>query len=126
MIKVFNRKPGFIILSVILCGIVLIYIYDNPSTSGEEINYESYEEARIKNLVETLEGISDVTVLLTYENSNEVQSSINLNDEKDYIKLKGIAISARGAENPLLAEKIKSLLCAAYNINSKMIYVCGK
>jgi len=40
--------------------------------------------------------------------------------------IKGIAISVKGGDDPLLSEKIKSLICAAYDINDSMIYVCGK
>ena len=128
MIKFLNKKTMYLMLSVVMCGIVLIYIYDNPAqqTAMDYSNYETYEEARIKALIETFEGVEDVSVLLTFENVDSIQSSLTINGTNSKYRIKGIAVSAVGADDPLITEKIKSMLCAAYNINSRDVFVCGK
>lgn len=128
MIKFLNKRTVYLILSVVLCGIVLIYVYDNPTQKSVSVynNYEIYEETRIKALIESFEGVDDVSVLLTFENENSTQVSLTTNGTNSKYKIKGIAVSAVGADDPLIAEKIKSMLCAAYNINSRTVFVCGK
>ncbi|MBQ3100841.1 MAG: hypothetical protein IJC50_07625 [Clostridia bacterium] len=77
-------------------------------------------------MIETLEGVSDVSVLLTFENDVSVNLSINNDGSSVISEIKGIAVSAVGADDPLISEKIISMLCAAYNINSRTVFVCGK
>lgn len=126
MIRLSNKKTVFLILSIILSGIVLIYIYENPTKKSDYNCYEQREEARIIAMIETLEGVSDVSVLLTFENDVSVNLSINNDGSSVISEIKGIAVSAVGADDPLISEKIISMLCAAYNINSRTVFVCGK
>ncbi len=125
-----KRKFLFIICVLILSGLLLVFINDNSKTPAQEkINTESAEEERIKELLETLDGVSDVSVLLTFESEPSIKASTldnNADNDTTSKEIKGIAISANGGDDPLISEKIKSLLCAAYNIPDRAIFVCGK
>ena len=113
----------------------LILVITNNENNEKSINVtetpEQKEEKRIKVLIETIEGVSDATVLVTFQNNDDNTQSVgrfySSSDLSDYNYVKnGIAISTKGGDNVLLIEKIKSLLCAAYDIKEDMIYICGK
>ena len=128
MIKLAKRNGIYVIFSLILCGMILVYFYNNPSntTESEGEGYKSSEEKRIKDLVESLEGISDASVMVNFESVTKTDLSLSGDEIVAEPVIKGIAISVKGGDDPLLSEKIKSLICAAYDINDSMIYVCGK
>ena len=122
MIKLSKQSKLYLMITLVLSGIILVYICNNP-TEIEESVYTFNEETRIKNMIETLDGVSEVSVLLTYSQTNTTLSESEASVIGD---IKGVAISAVGADDPVVSEKIKSLICAAYDINDHMIFVCGK
>lgn len=126
-----KNKVLLLIISCIFLGILLV-VLGNNSKETEVISpqtQEEREEQRIKAMIESINGVKNVTVLVTFDSDDTVSaanfgsSGKNTNDSNS---IKGIAVSADGADNPLICEKIISLLCAAYDITDSMVFVCGK
>lgn len=125
-----KKKHLLLIILLILAGFVLAFIGTAVNENPETVtNPEMLEQERIKSLIESLNGVSDVSVLLTFSTEEEVNAGSFSNKETNRVQskvIKGIAVSANGGDDYLISEKIKSLLCAAYDIPESAVFVCGK
>ena len=108
------------------------------------ILYQSQLETKIKQLCETVNGVGNVTVIVTLENGFE---DIYATEEKDgnteYVivgsgssasalfltraapSIGGIGVVCTGGNNPVVQREISSLLCATFHISSNRVYVTG-
>ena len=128
-----DRNKIIVIVSAFaLLGFLLVFLNsaENKAPISAVNTPEKTEEQRIKALIETIDGVEDATVLVTFKSNEDVRATgsfySSVQNENDRNNIKGIAISTRGGDNILLCEKIKSLICAAYDISDDMIYICGK
>ncbi len=116
----FIKKHLILIITVFAMILGFVLVYSGNRGAGREV---SGDEKRIKEIVESLDCVSDVTVLLnTYEDGMSAFGG----SEKSEKAVAGIAVTAKGAESPKVQEKIIRLLAAAYSIPTNRIFVCGK
>ena len=158
--KMKQSKGLWLLILGIAAGLLLLFLGDSQSKSESETATEapslSFTEAeqylntlerRIANLLEAMDGVSDVSVILTpdgtaeslyaqngqYENGTLTEREYVLTDRNGevilvrliYPKLRGVAVVCRGGSNPILQEKIVSLLCALLELPSNKVYVTG-
>ena len=160
--KLKNTKGiGFLIIGLV-AGILFLLIGDGvtsdkkeatPEETGSEVkdacDYISLLEIRIKELLEHIDGISNVYVIVTPKSTEELVYAQNGSydggklTEKEYVitdkdgdgvpiklkiifpELKGIAVVCRGGANPINQEKLVSLLSALLDLPSNRVYVTG-
>lgn len=158
--KMKQSKGLWLLILGIAAGLLLLFLGDSQSKSESETVTEapslSFTEAeqylntlerRIANLLEAMDGVSDVSVILTpdgtaeslyaqngqYENGTLTEREYVLTDRDGevilvrliYPKLRGVAVVCRGGSNPILQEKIVSLLCALLELPANKVYVTG-
>ncbi len=106
-------------------------------------------EYRVKQLLEAMDGVSDVVLVLTPDTGSELRYAQNLRygngiaEEKStalsgsgsdsspipigliYPRVRGAAVVCRGGSNPVTQEKILSLLCALLDLPASRVYVTG-
>ncbi len=111
--------------------------------------YVASLERRIALLLEEMDGVSGVTVLLTADCTAEMEYAQNdryaggvLTDREHvivgvngddrpilvgraYPRIRGAAVVCRGGSNPILQEKIVSLLCSLLDLPATDVYVSG-
>ncbi|MBQ4065954.1 MAG: hypothetical protein IJD10_07625 [Clostridia bacterium] len=123
-----------------------------PDMDGEvqkTDDYLSALERRVVQLLEAMDGVSGVSVAITADATSETVYAQNGRysggslTEREYLvleqsgedtvipvkvlypKLRGIAVVCRGGSNPILQEKIVSLLCALFELPANKVYVTG-
>jgi len=121
--KNFNKTIIILIISAAIIGIILCL----SGGKGKEnvTSVMSEEEEKIKNIVESFDGVKDAVVLINPGYINDGNTVIAASSQKQE-KVCGIAVMAVGAESPAVQKKIIDLLSSAYGIQSNRIYVCGK
>ncbi len=122
---------------------------DPAEQKSETEEYLAALERRVCQLLEAMDGVSDVSVVITPDGTSETVYAQNGRysggslTEREYVildrdgdgelvavkllypKLRGIAVVCRGGSNPILQEKIVSLLCALFELPSNKVYVTG-
>ncbi len=158
--KMKQNKGLWLLLIGMAAGLLLLAFGD--SKEGEESTvtspapmpsfaeadqYLANLERRIANLLEAMDGVSNVSVVLTPDGTAESLYAQNGKfeegalTEREYViigrdgepilvrliypKLRGVAVVCRGGSNPILQEKIVSLLCALLELPSHNVYVTG-
>ena len=108
-----NKKNQWIIM--LLLGVLLVVIAIPTSTDNKnEKNYSAQEltatemEIRLKNILEKMRGVGEVTVMITYQ---------------DETKVEGVVVVAQGAENSLIVQKITDVIRALFAVDSHKIKV---
>ena len=161
------RDKKLILLGVLaLCGILLLSLGGRVGTSdrtssgtvvqtGQSQALDSYSKQlrrEIAELCEQVDGVSDVTVAVSFDCGYEYVYAADTRSEYDagggqlqikyvtvgngssektvYLTEKlphicGIGVVCRGGEDPEVVRKLTLLLSAAYNIGSNKIYVTG-
>ena len=146
--KVSKNTIVALLLAVFGVGIIVIPSLFNgnggKSADGGAEYYDSgyyteYLEDRIRKLCLSMEGISEVSVLLTLDCSSEyVYGAVGdyLIVKKDggeqplvvreiYPRIRGIAVVCTGGDIPRVQERVTELLSAALGISSAKIKVAG-
>ena len=159
----FKQTKGTLFLTVgLLCGLLLIVIGSRGESVKNESAAESHKmttqktddaiavlERRVSQLLNAMDGVSEATVILTPDTTEQTVYAANdcyesgalakreyLLAESDgdgepilltliYPKLRGVAVVCRGGSNPILQEKIINLLCALFDLSSTDVYVTG-
>lgn len=138
------------ILIILIVGIVLLIIGAKISDSGtdkrsddpETVSISQYEEqleAKIKNLCERVEGVSNVTVAISLEGGYEYVYATDASD--DYVlvgsgndeggmflgqrapKISGIGIVCKGGGDPRIQNELLSLISAACGVGTNKIFI---
>jgi len=155
-----NMKGFSLLLAGLMFGIVLLFVGNfytdgkspNESLSGGSDSYENYVkeyteglEAKIKRILEKIDGVSDVNVVLTLDSGvesvyaqNKTYSGGTLTSKnyvmangvtvpvKDvYPQIRGVAVVCKGGSNPIIQEKVISLIRALLGLSSNNVYVTG-
>jgi stage III sporulation protein AG len=158
--KVKHGKGIWLLLIGVAAGLLLLTFGDGSNTEEGDVlietpsptfteaeTYLANLERRIANLLDAMDGVSDVSVVLTPDGTAEslyAQNGQYENGslaEQEYVtvgrdgtpilirltypKLRGVAIVCRGGSNPILQEKIVSLLCALLDLPASRVYVTG-
>jgi stage III sporulation protein AG len=145
----------------IAAGILLIFVGNSesetekakmPDLSGQiEITNEYVKnlEIRVAQILSKMDGISDVSVIITadscaetvyaqngrYENGSLTEKEYVIIDKGDtdepivvklvYPKIRGVAVVCYGGSNPINQEKISKLLSSLLDIAQNQVYVSG-
>lgn len=154
-----EKKSLWLALAALLIGVVLILFGGSDASravsasldssvdpqSGE---YEQRLEARVKELLERVSGVSDVTVMVTLDSlseqvyaqnyrSSESDSSTDI--DLEYVNgqnglvptkelspsVRGIAVVCRGGDDAEVALKLTRLLSSLFGIPSSSVSVTG-
>ena len=154
-----DKKLKFLIAAGII-GIILIMLSDLPffnSAESKNISdeysydeYVNYLEGECENLIESIEGAGECTVMLTLKNSKESVYARNSEESQNdgsfsssyeyvlyktdssqtpvlikqyYPQVMGVAIVCAGADNPKVKENIISALTSVFDISTSKISV---
>ena len=115
-IKGVREFKGFItkhpILVIMLAGLLIgALIVLSGRQDGSEMTEDEY---RIKELVESLEGVDNASVIVNRTDQTAVQAFSS--DKAGASAVTGIAVTANGADIPKNRHKIIELLSAAYSL----------
>ena len=153
-----GKTSLLLLIGVALIGILLIVFggqigksekkeasADTPSAMGaqEELEaYQTYTEARVKSLCESVKGVENVTVAVTLGGGFEEIYAKEISDEKEsYVilgsgsnasalhlsrkapEITGIGVVCRGGGNDNVRQELLSLLSAAFKVPANRIYI---
>lgn len=112
-----NKIQGFLPkknqwLIVLLIGILLVVIAipagGGATTSESEERYALDEELRLKNVLEKMEGVGNVSVMITFQKSDEIE---------------GVVVIADGGGNAVVVRNITEVVQALFDVDSHKIKV---
>ena len=149
-----NSKGKKILLAILFSlGIIFLVIseYDFTRTEEEVSTFQEDEyvqklESRLSAIIEKMDGISDVSVMITLERGERYQyiealgnttdgehafrfdASANSGEDPILIAtnspiVKGVCVVCRGAKDAAMQNKIISLVASTLNLNQNQIYV---
>lgn len=153
--SIFKMKGFRFIIIAAVAGVILIFIgtfsdslfsQDSPQPSAEtDIRSADELESKLESLIEKIDGITSVSVMITYEcgsehvyardtdSSGKVFNYVVINKsagtempilvKEVEPKIKGIAVVCNSGSNPSIQAKIIGLLSALFNITSNRICV---
>lgn len=121
-----GKKTKYLIpLALFLLGIILIVsgmLLGNRGNSRGAFaalsgrSQEAELEEKIRSLCEQVDGVSEVTVVVSLSDTASDATAGNI---------AGVGIVCRGGEDPLIGARLTSLVSAACGIRSNRIYVTG-
>ena len=156
-----NKKVVILLLIGVVAGVFLIFVGNSetksdgkalPDMSAQiEITDEYIRslEIRVTQILSKMDGISDVSVIITAESCAETVYAQNGRydggslSEKEYViidcngndepiaiklvypKIRGVAVVCYGGSNPINQEKISKLLSSLFDIAQNQVYVSG-
>lgn len=156
-----GKKAVLLLLVGIIAGILLIFAESNDKNneispaidlSGQiEMTNEYVKnlEIRVTQILSSMDGISNVSVIITADSCAETVYAQNGRydggslSEKEYVivdrgeidepivvkliypKIRGVAVVCYGGSNPINQEKISKLLASLFDITQKQVYVSG-
>ncbi len=156
-----GKKTVLLLLVGVIAGIILIFIGNgekdaekstSPDLSGQiEVTNEYIKnlELRVSQILSKMDGISDVSVIITADSCAETVYAQNGRydggslTEKEYVivdrgdsdepivvkliypKIRGVAVVCYGGSNPINQEKISKLLSSLFDIAQNQVYVSG-
>lgn len=118
---------------------------DTPRTDIiDTSDYVDKLEAEVEALLERVDGAGVVSVLITLESDSEnVYAYDSKNGSREYLttgsgssespvllrrmtpRLRGIAVVCTGGNDPIVQQKLISLLCALFDLPSTKVFVSG-
>jgi stage III sporulation protein AG len=156
-----GKKTALLLLIGIVAGIFLIFVGGGekkaekaalPDLSGQiEVTNEYIKnlEIRVEQILSKMDGISDVSVIITadscaetvyaqngrYDGGSLTEKEYVIIDKEDhdepiavklvYPKIRGVAVVCYGGSNPINQEKISRLLSSLLDIAQNQVYVSG-
>lgn len=156
-----GKKTVFLLLLGTVAGIFLIFLggdegsggkvsLPDPSEQIEATNeYIKNLEIRLTQILSEMDGISNVSVIITAESCAETIYAQNGRydggslTEKEYViidkgdhdepitvklvfpKIRGVAVVCYGGSNPINREKITNLISSLFDIAKNQVYVSG-
>lgn len=159
--RVFWKTGNFWLLVAGICAGLGLILWGNAESKGEkggkavetEVSpihskaleaYEKELEEKIRGLLTGMEGVSDISVMVTFESGSEFVFAQDQNGEqKSYViidadgddrtvllkeiypRVRGIAVVCRGGSNAAVQERIIRLLCSLFDLPSNRVFVGG-
>ncbi len=156
-----GKKSAVLLLIGVIAGLILIFagtsekktpesqlpnLYDQLEVTDK---YISDLEIRIKHILSQMDGISNVSVIITADSCAETVYAQNGRyeggslSEKEYViidrngsdepiiiklvypKVRGVAVVCYGGSNPINQEKISKLIASLLDISQNQVYVSG-
>lgn len=148
--KLKAKKTELLLILGIISAVLLVLISgcekDEEKTvdiTVTSIEYEESIEQRLTDLVSEIDGVSNVKVMVTSDcgvesvyaqdsqkSENSSSSEYFLNGEKEAVllkevrpKVRGVAIVCRGGNDPIIQQKIISLVSSVLEISSNRVFV---
>ena len=133
-----DKKKLLPILGILfLVGIIFLFLGEYHSNKGEgerpafdEKAYTENLELRLGQMLEQMQGVSEVNVMITLEDTGEI-----LVEDGDALQagtllmqvaspqIRGVSIVCQGAADPKTHERILNLVAGTLNLNKNKIYV---
>lgn len=114
-----------------IVGIILIFCstFFNSNTKEETVSsasisdYRESEELKIKEMVESIEGVGTAKVMVTMENSTEEVYSQDNKVKEIEPTVRGVLIVCSGGNNPEIRETVLESVTKALNITTDKVCV---
>ncbi len=148
-----EKKSLWIIAAVLILGICLMIFGDTGGSSekrgddGESLGGDELEY-RVKELCERVEGVSDVSVMITFETAGEQIYAQNTKNtgmgnggeaRVEYVtvsgdvvpigtvmpRVRGIAVVCRGGDDVSVKLKLTEMLCTLFSVDSNAVSIMG-
>lgn len=101
-------------------------IDENGGSEYQDEYGETMEEARLARILSDIKGVGRVDVMITYVVPEETGSVFTDSDQTLEKKVRGVIVTARGAESPVIARDIINAVSAVYDIPAKNVIVFEK
>lgn len=92
----------------------------NPSSVSE---YQLSQETRIKDMVESIEGVGNAKVMITMENSAEQIYTDDTKVKEIEPVVRGVLVICTGADNPEVKETVLESVTKTLNISSDKVCI---
>lgn len=148
-----DKKTLAIILVGVLGMILILFTpveskNDKVSNIIDKDNYETANiQGEVENIIESINGAGKTKVFITYESDSEYVYAVNVDEKSDgndlqykseyiitddetglilkviYPRVRGVAVICEGGGDPLVKEKIYSVISALFDISTNKISV---
>lgn len=126
---------------IFIAGIALIVIIfllslsngkDNSDNSAEKENilseiseYESKLEMKLTDIIEKIDGTSDIHVMITLEKTEESIYGGKTSDISATVTptIRGVVVVCKGGENAVVREKVSEAVCKALGVSAARVCV---
>ena len=117
----FAKSKWFIPIIILLMLLIVIAptFFGSDVQNSEEIS----AERKIEELCDSVYGVKDSKVVITYEEAKMVSI---FGGEKEQGRIRGIAVLCKGGSNPDIQLKLQELLQALFQIPSTRITICER
>ena len=129
-------KGGGVKKVVVICGIVgmlliLLSTFTDLDTQKDEVSnysvkeYKTVMQEELQQILYKIEGVGQVEVLLTIENSVEGVYLENNSTKTKEIEpvIRGVVVACDGGDEPLVTERVFNAVTKALNISSAKVCV---
>lgn len=131
MFKDGKFKNIVIIMGIVGIGLIFISTLSafNPSeqndTSYSVTEYKDDMQSSVENLLSQVDGVGNVTVLLTIENSVECVYLENNSTKTKEIEpiIRGVVVACDGGDDPIVIERVLNVVTKALNISSAKVCI---
>ena len=110
-----------------IIGIALTFFSgksSNDTISPRSISdYQSTQETRIKDMVESIEGVGNAKVMITMENSAEQIYTDDTKVKEIEPAVRGVLVICTGANNPEIKETVLESVTKTLNISSDKVCI---
>lgn len=121
----FKRIRGWPwLLCAAAVGILLMLFSDDLCGGTATETYPASVEHRIAQMTQTLPGVEDVSVLVTFEEDGSAFSVYS--DPERHGQICGIAVTCIGGNDARIRLQILEMLCTAYGLTADRVWVGGK
>lgn len=128
-----DGKAKNIIIAVGVLGILLIFIssfsgFNNNEQNGSDYSVSQYREEiqdSLSEMLSRIEGVGNVSVLLTIENSVEGVYLENNSTKTKEIEpvIRGVVVACDGGDDSVVTERVLDAVTKALNISSAKVSV---
>ena len=128
-----DGKAKNIIIAVGVLGILLIFIssfsgFNNNEQNGSDYSVSQYREEiqdSLSEMLSRIEGVGNVSVLLTIENSVEGGYLENNSPKTKEIEpvIRGVVVACDGGDDSVVTERVLDAVTKALNISSAKVSV---
>lgn len=128
-----NGKAKNIIIAVGIIGLILIFISSFSGLNGDENSVSDYSVAKYKNdlqdslseMLTRIEGVGNVSLMLTIENSVEGVYLDNNSTKTKEIEpvIRGVVIACDGGDDSLVRSSVLDAVTKALNISSAKVSI---